>query len=143
MTELALFKSSILSEIDGAIYFRTGAAERFPDDHRNAQSVEGLTRLKGSLEQLADDDSRLAKCFEVYRERHSMAGNLDKYWLSDCQLSFPKSDTEQVLGGYPTKQLFSRYGFDGPEDGTPDDFLEELLSEIESWDADNLAFDEG
>ena len=143
MTELALFKSSILSEIDGAIYFRTGAAERFPDDHRNAQSVEGLTRLKGSLEQLADDDSRFAKCFEVYRERHSMAGNLDKYWLSDCQLSFPMSDTDQAIFGGTSKQVFSRYGFDWEADGAPDDFLESLLSEIEGWDADNLAFDEG
>ncbi len=143
MAKQVLFKSSILSEIDGAIYFRAGAAERFPDDHRNAQCVEGLTRLKDNLEQIADDDSRLTRCFEAYRERHSAAGNLDKCWLHDSELWFPKSDAEQVLGGYPAKQVFSRYGFDWEADGAPDDFLESLLSEIEGWDADNLAFDEG
>ncbi len=142
MAKRVLFKSSILSEIDGAIYFRTGAAERFPEDDRNARCVEALTHLKDNLEQIADDDSRLTRCFEAYQEKHSAAGNMDSLWALDCGLWFPKSDNDLAISGYATKPVFSRYGFDGPEDGTPDDFLESLLSEIESWDADDLAFEE-
>jgi hypothetical protein len=139
MTDLSAFRSAIAFEIDGAIYFRTNVAERFPEDERNVRCVEALTHVQEKLNQLGDDDLQLARCFKAYREKHSAAGNLDCFLLEG--LWFPKSDSELPSIGYPSKQVFSRYGFNAPEDGDPGSFLKSLLDEIESWEPDDLALE--
>ena len=66
---------SLLAEIGGAIHFRSGVAERYPDDERNIQCVESLGRLEDNLGELTEDDPRIVKCFETYRDKHMAAGN--------------------------------------------------------------------
>jgi hypothetical protein len=62
--------------------------------------------------------------------------------LEDTGLWFPKSDSEQASIGCATKQVFSRFGFYAPESGDPSSFLQSLLAEIESWEADDLALED-
>ena len=74
------FRSAVLAEIEGAIYFRSGVSERYPDDRRNIQCVESLWRLKENLDQVPEDDPRMVRCSETYRDKHLAAGNGDCSW---------------------------------------------------------------
>ncbi len=139
MTQLSDYHSAVIEEICGAIYFRSGVAERYPDDARNIQCVASLKRLKDNLDQLTEDDPRMVKCFETYKSKHEAAGNSEFDWNFDSSLWFPKSDDELAGAGFASKQVFSQYGFHGPEGGDPGEFLESLSSEIESWEIDDLS----
>ena len=78
----------------------------------------------------------------MYRSRSgSPTDRLDAPWswlrCDGGHLDFPTTSFGEV-----DKQAFSRYGFDGPEDGDAGAFFESLASEIEGWDIDDLSFAE-
>ena len=138
MDEISVFKSAICEEIDGAIQFRSGTAERFPDDERNQRCVDSLTALASNLAKVPEDDETLRRCFKAYKWKHQRAGNVDAgnagyAWLEDAYLWFPADDFEPA-----DKSIFSRYGFDAPMSGDATGFLSELSSEIDDWDVEQL-----
>lgn len=138
MSEIAAFKSAVLSEIDGAIYFREQKAEQYPDDDRNRRCAEILAVLRQGIAELREDDLALRKCFETYRNKQEAAGNLESNWL-EGDLWFPRDD----YSGYSvSKPIFSRYGFDCSESGDARDFLASLMKEIEDWEVEDLRLDE-
>ncbi len=139
MTDVATFRSAILCEIDGAIYFREQKAEQYPDDDRNQRCAENLAVLQQGIAELQEDDPAFRKCFEAYRDKHQAAGNFEFTWLHDADLWFPRDD----CSGYGvSKTIFSRYGFDCPESGDAREFLASLSEEIEGWEAADLRLDE-
>ena len=139
MTDVATFRSAVLCEIEGAVYFREQKAEQYPDDDRNQRCAENLMVLQRDIAELQEDDPVLRKCFEAYRDKHQAAGNLESAWLHDADLWFPRDD---VSGYGVSKPIFSRYGFDCPESGDAQKFLVSLSEEIESWEFEDLRLDE-
>lgn len=72
LVKIAEVRDIELSEIEGAIYFRTRCADEYPDDVRNEVDVRQLQEVALPYVQgLADDDPllvRYAAAFEVYRD---------------------------------------------------------------------------
>ncbi len=139
MTDVATFRSAILCEIDGAIFFRKQKSEQYPDDDRNQRCAENLAVLHQGIAELREDDPAFLKCFEAYRDKHQAAGNLENTAWLENDLWFPRDDDS----GYGvSKPIFSRYGFDCPKNGDAREFLASLSEEIEGWEAADLRLDE-
>lgn len=135
MIDTASFKSAVAMEIEGAIHFRQERAERFPEDERNQRCADSLQKLADGLDALSEDDLTLVRTSNIYFGKHKTAGNDPS---PDSGLWWPREEYEAGSVGFTAKSTFSRYGFDAPESGDPREFLNDLASEIEGWNAEDL-----
>ena len=109
------YHTDIVLGAEGAAYFRSQKAQEYPDDKRNQQSVDALTKLQESLESLPSNHPLVVECYEMEVALPQKLEDKGHSWESlmfEC--------------GEKRRGLFSRYGFDGPEDHDAQKFLGDL-----------------
>ena len=101
----------LLTSVEGSSEWRADKAAQYPDDKRNIRSSEALAKLAQRLKTLPDGHPKLG----AYSELLQCA--ID----ADCDLSDYSAFESSYIG---------RYGFDYPEDGDPETFMDGLIEEL-------------
>jgi hypothetical protein len=115
MTQTSITKETVVDQIASTADWRRRKAEQFPEDARNLRSAEALDTLSAAMKRLPDE--------------HPAFERLGDLW--------------QTLGDQPDdSRLFSRYGFDGPEDADAERFLNLLIEEAVGRAADHAEEEE-
>lgn len=96
--------------IQGSANWRAQKAAEYPDDGRNLESSRSLQSLADKLERLPADHPKL----------HG------SWWALFKQLPGDK-EADLLTATEFESRLISRYGFDRPDDGDPERFLDELI----------------
>jgi hypothetical protein len=108
-----MYLESLIQDVESSADWRDGKATQYPDDKRNRNSSEALSLLAKNLAGLPADNKHV-QAYEVLIER---LFEIDK----GSQMSEHQS------------QYIGRYGFDYPQDGDPEDFLDSLNEEYQEW----------
>ena len=108
LQRLEELKQLLQFDVEGTAEWRRRAAARYPEDHRNRRSVEALGKLAERLRDVPAD----------HRTIQAIAHSYDGF-ANGNEFAHEEFDRQQ-------RQLLSRYGFDSPEDGDPEQFLKRL-----------------
>ncbi len=111
------FQEILICTAENTAVWRARKATEYPEDERNDQCAQALIALAKSLKSLPADHPKLRGLWwTLFRER-------PKSKPDAAELAFYFSEEES--------QLISRYGFDGQKDGNAEEFLSELIAELE------------
>jgi hypothetical protein len=115
------YVSQLVERVEDTAEWRAEKAQQYPDDKRNEHSSDALRALAERLGALPRD-GRSARAYNETMER-----------ALEFDLGISISETE--------REYIGRYGFDYPQDGDPEAFIEMLMEAIrdELSDAEEAA----
>ncbi len=107
----------LIDNVENTAEWRAHKATEYPEVKRNAQCAQALNALAESLNAMPTDHPKLRWLWwALFRERPK---------------SKPDAEELDIYFSREESQLISRYGFDCPEDGNAEEFLSELIAELE------------
>ena len=105
------YRANLLVRVAAAYEFQTKSAKNQPKDGRYQASADALYKLYHALEAIPLDDPRLVACYRL--EMIELGGPVDE--ISRCFTGEVESATDRLI---------ARYGFDRPEGGDLEIFLD-------------------